>query len=156
MRLCIQRQGRVGQSMLGLIFIQAGSGANFEALSLERNWDDNRAGKSCVPAGFYYLEPHNGTKYQNTYALIGQHVSHAKEPDVPRYACVCHWARTGGDLQGCFSVGDVFSLTHGPTFAELHDPRVDELLEILRASQETHYMTILDPPRMATALHVED
>lgn len=155
MRLCIQREFQLASSMVGRIWIQAGSGPKFSALSLERNWDGNRAGKSCVPAGFYYLEPHHGTKYQDTYALIGEYVSHEEEPGVPRYACVAHNARTGEHLQGCFAVGEEIHLAwpaNLPPVASLHDPVVDELLEILRSTDEKHYITIADPPRIDTRI----
>ncbi len=139
--------------MVGRIWIQAGSGPNFSAMSLERSWDNNRAGRSCVPEGFYYLEPHNGTKYRDTYALIGEFVSHEQMTDVPRYACVAHNAKTGEHLQGCFAAGDEVSLEWPkrlPPIATLRGPKVDELLAILRSTSEKHYITIADPPGIST------
>jgi hypothetical protein len=71
--------------------------------SVEREWMGNLPNISCVPVGFYLLRRHNGTKYKNTYALVGATVSRAKEASIPRYACVGHKATTGEQLQGCFA-----------------------------------------------------
>jgi hypothetical protein len=73
--------------------------------TMERGWHDNTPGISCVPPGFYNLKEHNGTKYQNTYALQGAAVERVLTPSVPRYACVFHWEDDGKYLQGCISVG---------------------------------------------------
>lgn len=115
----------------------------FQAISCERHWQDNTPGESCVPAGFYYLEPHDGERYQKTYALIGERVSHQQEPGIPRYACVLHWAATGSGLQGCISAGRELRVTPGAAW--LTDPSIYELVEILRASADPHhYLYIRD------------
>ena len=156
MRLRIHRQLEVGASIAGTIAVPE---ASFTAVSLEREWAGNRAGASCVPAGFYYLEPHDGTKYKGTYALIGAEVSHEKTLGVPRYACVAHEARTGANLQGCFAAGRALEITAGAPgpvgtgsgqlpfgdgLATLEDPLVDELLAILKRSSERHYVWITE------------
>ena len=156
MRLRIHRQLEVGASISGTIAVPE---ASFTAVSLEREWQDNRAGESCVPAGFYYLEPHEGTKYKGTFALIGAEVSHEKTDGIPRYACVAHQAQTGLQLQGCFAAGQSLTITAGSPglagagaaqlpfgdgLAILEDPVVDELLEILKRSAERHYLWITE------------
>lgn len=70
---------------------------------MERAWKFNERNVSCVPRDEYRLEKHNTEKYPNTYALIGTGVSHGKEKDVPRFACVIHSAVYPMDLQGCLA-----------------------------------------------------
>lgn len=74
--------------------------------SMERIWNDNVPGESAVPPGFYTLEPHDGTKYKSTFAIVGETVSHAQTPGIQRYACVLHWEDDGIQLQGCLSIGN--------------------------------------------------
>jgi hypothetical protein len=149
LRLRIHRDLEVGYSLCGTLWAPG-----FSAVSLEREWKANQAGASCVPAGFYYLEPHDGTKYKGTYALIGAEVSHEKTLGVPRYACVAHNAETGLDLQGCFAAGKAIRITPGKPgpggkrcsdgLAVLEDPVVDKLLALLKASHERHYLSITE------------
>ncbi len=113
----------------------------FAAMSCEREWLDNTPGKSCVPLGFYVLEPHDGVKYKQTFALIGETVSHSQQSGVQRYACVIHWSATGAGLQGCVSVGDATEIRAGKG-PRLVGSRVTELLAMLREEPGPHYMTI--------------
>ncbi len=73
--------------------------------TLEREWKHNRSFVSCVPYGWYELRPHDGAKYQNTYALVGDTVSDDPEPEKPRSSCVFHAANYASELSGCISVG---------------------------------------------------
>lgn len=77
--------------------------ANLSVWVMEREWFLNRRGESCVPRGEYVLEPHNGTKYKNTYAVVGEGVGHTPEDGKARYACVFHAAVFPTQLQGCFA-----------------------------------------------------
>ncbi len=163
MRLRIHRELEIGLSLCGTLWAPG-----FSAVSLEREWKANQAGISCVPAGFYYLEPHEGTKYKGTYALIGSEVSHEKTLGVPRYACVAHSAKTGINLQGCFAAGKALRITPGKPgpsqiaagqkpggdgLAILEDPVVDELLALLKASHERHYLWITEAYPITTRGH---
>lgn len=76
---------------------------NFEMWIMEREWKFNRRNVSCVPRDEYVLERHNGKKYKNTYALIGDGVGHLPQEDKPRYACVIHRAVFPTELQGCLA-----------------------------------------------------
>lgn len=112
----------------------------FEAVSAERRWADNEPFVSCVPAGFYVLEPHNGTKYRDTWALIGDTVSHTSEEGVPRSACVLHWASSGKGLQGCVSAGHELQVSSRA--AALEGKAIGAILELLNARRGPHYLTI--------------
>jgi hypothetical protein len=70
---------------------------------MEREWLFNRSGESCVPRDEYTLEPHSSDRYPNTFAVIGDGVSHYKEVGIPRFACVFHQAVFPADLEGCLS-----------------------------------------------------
>jgi len=111
-----------------------------EYVTCERMWNNNRPGESAVPPGFYVLEPHNGTKYQATFALIGETVSHQHSPDVIRSACVIHWEDDGRHLQGCISIGTHFSRYADGT-SKLYGNAVDEVLAILCRYDQV-YLTI--------------
>ena len=69
---------------------------------MEREWQFNRPGTG-VPKDEYRLERHNGTKYKDTWALIGDGVSHMQTPGIPRYACVIHAASYPSNLKGCLA-----------------------------------------------------
>lgn len=61
--------------------------------------------KLRVPPGFYLLEPHNGPKFKDTWALIGENVSHQKEEGVARAAVLLHAGNRDEDSRGCILVG---------------------------------------------------
>jgi hypothetical protein len=69
---------------------------------MERAYEFN-APSTGVIKDEYTLERHSGTKYKNTFALVGDGVSHLKTPGIPRYACVIHAAVYPEDLKGCLS-----------------------------------------------------
>lgn len=69
---------------------------------MERAWDFNRSGTG-VPKDEYRLERHNGGKYKDTWALIGDGVSHFQTPGIPRFACVIHPADYPSNLKGCLA-----------------------------------------------------
>lgn len=106
MRLLLQRRltDPVRDSLWGEIFVDDAQEPEFTVV--ERGWHDNRPGKSCVPAGSYNFEVHDGTKYKQTLALVGATVSHFGDgARVTRSACVLHKAAFGLQLQGCISIG---------------------------------------------------
>ncbi len=112
----------------------------FRCLSAERAWNGNKRGESCVPTGFYVLEPHNGTKYRDTWALIGETVSHLPTPGIARSACVLHWASSGAGLAGCVSGGHELEVTGKA--AALEGRAIGQLIELLNQRDGPHYLTI--------------
>lgn len=125
------------RSMFGLVV-----GPDFMSLTVEREWAGNVPFMSCVPTGFYVLEPHAGTKYKNTYALVGESVSHVQEEGIARSACVLHWASTGAKLAGCVSSGHEMRATASGVV--LASPSVDAWLEVLSSREGPHYLQIRD------------
>ena len=133
-------------------------------ITCERAWKDNQPNVSCVPTGFYLLEPHDGTKYKNTFALVGSTVSHTVDPSpvwltadlspvwltvdgagVTRSACVFHKASKGSQLQGCIALGTSVTLVADSSWAKLSGlGHGKEWLASLRSSRQIHpiYLTI--------------
>lgn len=111
--------------------------------SLERWWNDNIPGKSAVPPGFYTLERHNGTKYKDTFALIGDTVSHENSNLCTRYACVLHWEDDGSELQGCISIGNGMLWSAATGRSHLIDNEVPPVLGWLEEFNHI-YLTIVE------------
>lgn len=70
---------------------------------MEREWKHNQRSASCVPRDEYVFERHHGTKYPDTFALVGDGVGHLKSEGKPRFACCLHSAVFPTDLEGCLS-----------------------------------------------------
>jgi hypothetical protein len=64
---------------------------------------------TCVPEGDYALVKHSGPKYPDTFALLGERVSHVPEPGK-RSAVLVHVGNTIADTSGCILVGTSLSL----------------------------------------------
>lgn len=134
MRLLISRciEDEATESVFGRLWRLSPSGL-FEAIgwSAEREWNGNRAGESCVPAGTYGLVRHDGARYKRTLALTGQTVSQGAVPGVPRSACVLHRAVIGRQLQGCVSLGSALYVSERLSLGglELGDALIREMYE---------------------------
>lgn len=76
--------------------------------TVERPWENNLPFKSCVAEGEYSLIPHKSDKYGNVLAMVSEKlgVTHYKEPDSVRYACLIHTANYPKDVEGCIGLGD--------------------------------------------------
>ncbi len=139
MRLELQRNVREPETLSIYGRLSSPEDAGIGLMTCEREWKDNAPGVSCVPAGFYVLEPHDGAKYNNTFALIGHLVGHSPGPGIIRTACVLHKSTTGRGLQGC--VAWARSLTASGLWG-FEDGT--EVLQLLRDTPGPHYLTIID------------
>ena len=81
---------------------------NHVFFTVERPWKDNKPFVSCIPEGDYILVPHQSNKYGHVLAMINHQigVTHQKEPDSTRYACLIHTANYPKDVEGCIGLGD--------------------------------------------------
>lgn len=120
MTLTLVRFAYLPNVTLGYLFTDKGRFA-----TLEEPWIENPFGpggqrkgvgvrESCVPDGTYALEPHNGVKKQNVWALVNRElgVTHGAPPPGQPYgrsAILIHSGNTVLDSEGCILVG----LTHG-------------------------------------------
>ena len=94
-RFCYGPYGTFGRLIVG----------DLELWTVERPWQDNEPGVSCIPEGEYSLEPHNSKAHPNTWALVGDTVSHYADPNKPRSAILIHVGNTMADVIGCIAVG---------------------------------------------------
>lgn len=140
MQLNLFRQFEYGSSMCGWMNLPGQ-----RLMTLERSWNQNVPRTSCVRAGFYHLVPHHGTKYTDTWALVGESVSHLPGEGKRRSACVLHWEDDAKFLLGCISFGLRLGMV-GDEY-KLYDNKVGLVLEALADSKDYNYLTIHDPMR---------
>ncbi len=116
-------------------------GPSVQFLTCEREWRNNLPNVSCVPTGFYMLQPHNGDKYKKTFALIGETVAH--HVGAKRTACVFHRAVNGSRLEGCIALAESCSMFADETagLAGL-DAGKEWLAELRAADAGPIYLTI--------------
>ncbi len=76
----------------------------FICYSLERPYLDNAPNISCVPEGEYELKYHRYKGKLDTFALIGETVSHFPS-DKQRNLILIHPANKVHELQGCIATG---------------------------------------------------
>lgn len=126
------RRYQTARCTLGILYA---SGEPWELFTLERPWQENAPRISCVPDGVYSLEPHNGTRWKDTWALVGQTVSHFPGEGKPRSACVFHPANLPSELMGCIAVG-IGAFVHDPQGFTLVDSRAG--MDRLRKSLVKH------------------
>jgi len=106
--------------------------------TVEKPWQNNTPEISCVPAGKYTLEPHNSLKYGNVLCMVNDSgVTHFKEPDSKRFACLIHVANYEKDVLGCIGLGEKY-LGHMVTSSKKSIKEFYELVD----PQETHTLTI--------------
>jgi hypothetical protein len=86
----------------GKLFLPDGT----ELATLEPPWVDNEPFVSCIPEGIYTLVPHDTEKYPDTWALVGNTVSHFPAPDTKRSSVVFHSGNHVTDTAGCVLVAD--------------------------------------------------
>jgi hypothetical protein len=100
MDLKLERQRFTNRSTIGSIYYDN----EFICYTLERPWKNNEPFESCVPVGAYQLAPHHTDRHPNTFALVGDTVSHHKS-DKQRYAILFHPANYPRQLNGCIACG---------------------------------------------------
>jgi hypothetical protein len=137
MELEIFRKFQSSQTMSGRIVINGE-----QIFSHERCWRDNIPGQSCVPAGFYHLVPHDGQKYKDTWALVGETVSHYPRAGKIRYACALHWEDDAAFLHGCVAFG--YGLIASGYEYKLQGNAMKTVLDAL-SNPGPHYLQIHDP-----------
>jgi hypothetical protein len=74
--------------------------------TVEQPWNNNEPFKSCVPSGEYTLSPHESGKYGDVLCMVNNDgVTHFKEANTKRYACLIHVANYAKDVEGCIGLG---------------------------------------------------
>ncbi len=109
---------------------------------LEQPWRENLPFKSCIPSGEYLLEPHNSSRFGQTWAFVGGSVSHYHTEHCLRYACLIDVANYAREVKGCLAIG--LERSKGPRGEPKVYPskRALELLRTLMPPDEIHRATI--------------
>lgn len=89
-----------------------------------------------VNPGFYVMEPHGwnvteGTKYKDTWALIGKGVSHFPEPGIARSAILMHHGNLDSNTLGCILQGMAIGELLGKPALLQSDKAMDRLRELI-------------------------
>jgi len=73
-------------------------------LTLEREWNDNKRGESCIPTGTYICRRFQSPKFGNTFKVC----------DVPgRSYILFHIGNIEDDSHGCILVGEMYEKLKG-------------------------------------------
>jgi len=132
LNIFLLRYGSVpGQGTPGKLIVD-----DFECVTMEREWADNRPFVSCIPAGHYKLEPHESQKYGKTWAIVGETVSHL-QTDAKRYACLIHSANYAYQLSGCIAPGEAHGGHNGHFMVTRSKATLKELLHLLEGGAHT-------------------
>lgn len=107
--------------------------------SVEKPWKDNKPFESCIPEGDYQLVPHNSKKYGDVLAIVGGTVSHYKDPEYERYACLLHAANWPKDVEGCIGLGDNYIADKNMVTNSVQSMK--DFYEVV-SPYETHNLTI--------------
>ena len=94
-RFCYSPNGVFGRLIVG----------DLHLWTVEQIWRNNEPRRSCIPEGDYILEPHESSRYPDTWALVGDTVSHWPGEGKLRSACVFHAGNTSKDVLGCIAPG---------------------------------------------------
>jgi hypothetical protein len=79
---------------------------DFKCYTVERPWQNNDVGQSCIPEGNYFIQRYTSPKFGKVYAIYGGTVSVYPDPNCTRSAVLIHPANVSSDLQGCIGLGD--------------------------------------------------
>lgn len=106
--------------------------------TVEKPWQNNAKEISCVPNGEYTLEPHDSFKYGHVLCMVNDSgVTHFKESNSKRFACLIHVANYEKDVLGCIGLGDRY-LGHMVTNSKKSIKEFYNLVD----PQTTHTLTI--------------
>lgn len=104
------RKAYLPDQTLSLLELPSGS----HLWCMERPWihdaeHGSKPSESCIPDGYYELVPHNGSDFQDTWALVNPDLQVWHLPDEMdgpgRYACVFHAGTFPRHFAGCIGVG---------------------------------------------------
>lgn len=112
---------RVGSSRRGTFGVLRYGDVPF-ALTVERPWNDNTVGDSCIPVGTYTCKKVRSPHFGDTYEVT----------NVPgRTHILFHKGNTIEDTQGCILVGEEFSGTFDRPMIVSSQRGFSELLALL-------------------------
>lgn len=80
---------------------------------VERAFENNQPGKSCVMEGSYTLYPHQSPRFGQCYALEAETLGVTREGPSLRTHILIHKANRASELQGCLAPGVAFGVVGG-------------------------------------------
>jgi len=93
------------------------------ALTLEREWKDNRTGISCIPAGNYKCKRVQSPKFGNTFEVT----------NVPKRTHILfHKGNLDDDSHGCILIGEQFGDIKGSSGILSSKAGFNELMSIMK------------------------
>lgn len=122
---------------IGELYEHAGP---FIAYTMEPGWNDKKF--PHIDGGEYRLEKHDGQRFKDTWALVGQNVAHYPTPGVLRSAILFHAGNLDDETHGCILLGSAIGRLKGET-AVIHS---QEAMSALRRviGQTAASLTIWD------------
>ena len=92
------------------------------ALTLERQWLDNRSNVSCIPAGTYKCVRVNSPKFGNTFEVT----------NVPKRTHILfHKGNIDDDSHGCILIGEKFGMIGGSAGIQASAEGFNEFMSIM-------------------------
>jgi len=112
---------------------------NKSYFTVEKPWVNNTPEISCIPTGDYTLAPHESHKYGNVLCMVNDdmHITHFKNAESKRFACLIHTANYEKDVIGCIGLGEKY-LGHMVTNSRKSIKEFYGLVD----PKETHHLTI--------------
>jgi len=117
---------RVGSSRRGTFGVLRYGDVPF-ALTLERPWNDNTVGDSCIPAGTYVCKKVRSPRFGDTYEVTNV---------TGRTHILFHKGNGIEDTQGCILIGEEFSGTFDRPMVVSSQRGFSEFLALLDGKQE--------------------
>ncbi len=105
MKLILQRINQDDTATEGILTLEKESLETFLCFTLERPWQNNQRGISCIPTGEYYCAPHRRPSGEWSFIIWGQGISQAYDPAFERSEILIHSGNTTADSQGCVLPG---------------------------------------------------
>lgn len=105
------------------------------ALTLEREWLDNKQNISCIPSGEYFCERVNSPKFGDTFEVKNV---------TGRTHILFHKGNLDDDSHGCILVGEEFGKLHGDTGILASKSGYNEFMSILSGSDMFRLVVVDD------------
>ena len=126
----------------------------FEAVTVEQEWNNNEPFKSCVPDGEYVLIPFDSPKFGQTFLMVNPQLNvYAFEEDtqhyLDRYLCIFpHKGSYPHNFVGCIGAGESLVIDDsGRMLATKTEDTTKIIIELLKGADH-HHLTIKSMERI--------
>jgi hypothetical protein len=104
----------------------------FSCYTVEKPWNNNIAGLSCIPEGNYTLQKYNSPKFGEVFAVIGGTVSLFSDNEHARSTILIHPANVASDVEGCIGLGDSLGYAKGQWAVLNSSVTIKEFYELMK------------------------